>query len=219
MPEPRQESRPATPVVMPEAAAVLYQRLAEQGRANDREGVQGLMRLLVRALEQQWETTAVRRFSDKTGGGWFVDLSRYFDGEMLYGLVRTSLGGGRLLTTIVDADEVETFGKTGQWQTPAAQGSDEVESVSAAETRKLDGVPMSVSDHKMSDGPVLVVVYHMPLPDLLSAGIEVFRCETRAQATEKIADLIRSGLRSDPVSEDQIEVWSNVSKPKFEIRF
>jgi hypothetical protein len=203
--------------VTPASAVALFKHLEAQGRSKG--GVGQLTHMLIRALERAWETSEAKRFSDQDGGGWFVDLSDYCDGEMLYGVVRSGPGGSRTLDTVVDADTIESWqrGKPGAL---AASLPDETSASGPARShpREDEGLREDTKPRSSPLDPMLVVI---AVPESASGHApheKIMRC-TRAEAPGLIAKLLRLGLNGTPLAEDQIEIWSAMSKPKLEITF
>ena len=215
--------------VSTEVAAELYQHLLDQNRQHG--NVRDLEALLSRAIERQWGTPSARRFNDKHGGGWLVDMSSYFDGEVLYGLVRSSFGGTRMLAAVVDADELEGFSSSGEWQSSAARRSgldDEVEPDQAqprprARAALVDSDEPEIEIEDSPSSPVLVIVSEVSKQGDPAKPISILRA-MRNEVPGMVKLLLAQGAVSEdgarhPVTEDMIEVWSSVSRPKVEIRF
>lgn len=203
-----QEPVLATPAVLPAAAADLFRHLREQGRAKG--DAQELARVLARALERTWGTGSAKRFSDKDGGGWFVDLSDYFDGEMLYGIVRSGPGGSRTLDSVVDADAIEAW-QRGSPDAIAGAGAVDQGTSRDASNVDLREEPVKRAHIPNPNDPMLVVVS-------VGEKRDIHRC-TRAEVSALITKLIRIGAGGVLLTEDQIEIWSSLSKPKVEITF
>jgi len=214
------ESVLAMPVVTPAAAVDLFKRLEAQGRAKG--GVQKLTHTLVRALDRTWGTADAKRFSDESGGGWFIDLSDYCDGEMLYGIVRSGPGGSRTLDSVVDADAIESWQRGKALPASSTTPGDEPSQHDGVRLHSPD-MPLPHAAAKLSAlpsplDPMLVVIAVGESPSGHAPHEEIRRC-TRGEAPALITQLLRHGLGGTPLSEDQIEIWSSFSKPKVEITF
>jgi hypothetical protein len=246
MPEPQAADAITPATVTPEVAAELHKHLAEQGRQQG--NVHDLSMLLGRATQREWGTTKARRFKDDAGGGWLIELSAYLDGEELYAIVRSSVGGSRLMTAVVDADEVDAFGRDGKWQSNAARGNGVDPEVAAmAEAIESGGVPqgrvqsLQGHTHPTPAGPVAVPPVDPNDPMLVVVTIE-FDADLSGKTREAQQQIIRAtreevpgivkmllshgvkipmsdGLQDYDVTEGNIEVWSSCSKPKVEVRF
>lgn len=219
--------------VSTEVAAELYQHLLDQNRQHG--SVRDLESLLVRAIERQWGTVNARRFNDKHGGGWLVDMSSYFDKELLYGLVRSSFGGTRMLVAVVDADDLEKFSDTGEWQSSAARrtglDNDDAEPPSSNPSPRAQAAPDDEPEIEVEENPwlptspVLVIVREAwaEKPGNTAKTISILRA-TRSDVPGMVKLLLAQGAVSEdgarhPVTEDMIEVWSSMSRPKVEVRF
>jgi len=217
---------PSDVLITEVVAANLHTHLAQQGR--NVGGPQDVGLLLHRAVERAWGTKDAPRFSDKAGGGWIVDLSGWVEGEMLYALIRT-VHGRRTLTTVVEADEYEGFMQSGEWQSPAAVNPEaavadaetlkEVEAIEKQRTMRVGAQPAMAGAAQ----PAATTVVEDPNDPILivykKAGAvneesQMLRC-TRAEVPEKIRDL----LSSADITEDCVEIWSRMSKPKISIQF
>ena len=217
---------------MPDAATKLAAHFQTQGRriagfGNPRDASQALARI----MEREWGTTSCQRFQDPQGGGWIIDISAYVDGEALHGIIRT-VENKRVLLTVVEADEVDDFTRTKKWTSPELVGPppeeapDSIPPASptppppspsmgppAAVTPQHVPLPSTIPPQDLPDDPVLVVV--------LGRGDEKvlhhIRC-TRAEVPDTIKMLLSDGYEG-PVSEDQVEIWSRVSKPRVQVTF
>lgn len=228
MPTSQPIESPIPPIVPLAVAANLYAHLREQGRQHG--SVQDLSLLIGTAAERAWGTPRAKRFQDANGGGWLVDLSQSMDGEELYAIVR-SLGGGRTIAAVVEADEVEAFSKSGTWRTPTALLGE------ADEPLSVDGVghgpdhplPAAIATATASprrapqtDADPVLVVYWAAGASRPTHEAQIRLC-SRGEAATVIQALMRDGFHEDgehfPVEADTIEVWSQMSKPKLEIKF
>jgi hypothetical protein len=217
------ELQPAA--ITPEVAASLYSHLQEQSRAFG--SVRDLEALLARAVTRHWGTANARRFRDSDGGGWLVDLSEFLDGEELYGMVRSSIGGSRLMTAIVDADELARFQASGSWSGAGAAGAGELgddepppdpQTLALAAFSEQDRRQQRAEPQRSPGDPMLILV--MPVDG--GAGdkpMAIFR-GTREEVPGMVKMLLSQGVGpNQPVAEGQIEIWASVSKPKVEIKF
>jgi len=212
----------AIPSVTPAAAADLHSHLESQGRSKG--GLGQLTHTLVRALERAWGTSEAKRFSDPAGGGWFVDLSDYCDGEMLYGVVRSGPGGSRTLDAVVDTDTIESWqrGQPGALTTAGLPDETPANGPARRHPREDEGPREDAKPKPNPLDPMLVVIANARAVDVPEPEHgpreQIIRC-TRAEAPGLIAKLLRLGFNGTPLSEDQIEIWSAMSKPKVEITF
>jgi len=238
MPDPQLPDQVTTPAtVTPEAASALYSHLQEQGRQHG--SVSDLAQLLGRATEREWGTARARRFKDGAGGGWLIELTAYLDGEELYAMVRPSLGGSRLMTAVVDVDEVAGFDEGKGWQSSAARGNGVDPDVEAEAAAIEAGQPPPAAQPRSSLGqarpppfqapaavkpedPMLVVYWTGPEPTPGEVAVQMLRCK-REEVPGIVKMLLANGFtlgeQKFDVVEDTIEVWSSVSKPKVEVRF
>lgn len=233
MDEPMTE-QPSDVLVVEQVAVDLFGHLRDQGR--QRGAPADLHMLLQKAVDRAWGTNDAPRFQDEHGGGWIIDLSKWFDGEMLYAQVRT-VHGRRTLTAVVEADEYEEFVRSGNWQSPGAANPEaalaDEEVVREAEAIANGSAQAGAWRSHIAESPLLhptevterqVVPQENPEDPVLIAlldrtGVEpdvkgLIRC-TRIEVPEKIQTL----LRTDGVTADDIEIWSRMSKPKVTIQF
>lgn len=219
--------------VASEVVASLASHLRDQGRLVGTE--RDLAALLPRAVERNWESAGTRRFNDAEGGGWLVDLSSHFDGEILYGLVRSVGGGLRQVVDVLDADRVDDMVSGPQAPTrpgdppgpPPEVVPGRVEFTS--HEHRQQAAQMLGREQTTPEDPILIVVDYTEglgedqrepphiirakrrevpaiLKKLLSHGLDV---RHRARGTSERYD----------VTEDQIEIWSKRSQPKIEVSF
>lgn len=217
-----------TVLVPPTIAVDLHARLEEQGRSFGTPA--DVAAKLDRILAQDWGTPKARRFQEKDApGGWLIDVSDYLEGEMLYLMIRT-VHGRRALTAVVDQDEYEAFLETKTWNSEEAKNVLGVDpevaaaaaSIEAGEPRQIPGragapapprgqAPVTVAPQTSPEDLCLMVIVsgqgnaHTP---------QIVRC-TRAEVPDKVAEL----LQQSDVTEDNIEIWTCVSKPKVQVTF
>lgn len=227
-------------VVSVEVAAALHKHMVDQGRHTEKTP-RDFMTILGRISAREWGTTNARRFSDAAGGGWLIDMSDYFDNEELYAIVR-SVHGSRIMSAVVESEEVEAFGKNGVWQSAAARGNGvspdvaaEAEAIEAgnpapatapARPRPQEGAQAAprAAAQGAADDPMLIVYWATPGPpeESLFAGAQMSRCK-RADVPEIVRALLAAGFEVNgvrhTVTESTIEVWSSVSRPRVEVRF
>ena len=111
-------NQPVPDVIVSEfAAAKLANHLHQQGRLQG--GVPMVIASLNKAVDRKWGVAA-DHFTDAAGPGWIIDVSDYFEDELLYAIVRSEMGN-RSVVAVVDEDEVGAFKKTGQWTTAEAR--------------------------------------------------------------------------------------------------
>jgi hypothetical protein len=217
---------PSDVLITESVAAKLHAHLAEQGRAVG--GPQDLAVLLHKAVESAWGTQDAPRFNDQAGGGWTIDLNKWFNGELLYALIRT-VHGRRTLTTVVELDEFEEFGKTGQWQSPEAVNpesaivdADTLAAVAAIEGKQAllapaqpvstQQIPVIPLPQESPDDPMLVIV--IVEEGVLPSSQDYHRCK-RAE----VPGVVQGLLAKKGVTENSIEIWSHMTKPKVTIQF
>lgn len=216
-------------VLITDATAVnLHAHLVSQGRFRKYNSAD-IKLMLGTAVERSWGTNKAPRFNDDLGGGWTVDLSDWLEGEMMYALIRT-VHGRRTLATVVEVDEFEEFAKTGKWKSQAAQDPDagivDAETLAEAQAieqgkvppapigagppqkRGLDGrAPGAMRAPDNLDDPMLLVLRYKDRDVCV-------RCKR-----SEVPLRVREWLSQDEVTEDDIEIWSHVSKPKVTIQF
>lgn len=209
------EDRMSDVVISQPAAMKLATHLTEQGRLQG--GVSVVNHKLSRAIAQKWGTAA-RQFTDHAGVGWLIDLSEYFDDEMLYAVVR-SHEGSRTLVAVVDADELEGFAKTQTWKTPeAGLGADQVpggETVPTGEdpSAHTNSSARAPALKAQPDDPRLIVWWEGPAPkdsETRSKGEAPQAMHTTyAEAQGIVMGLLMKGCK--------VEVWSGVKHPQLKV--
>lgn len=220
-----------------EAAAELFAHLRAQGRVTSFTSTDDAHTKLGSILGREWGTAKCKRFQDAAGGGWLVDISAFVDGEALYALVRTVFGR-RTLMTVVDEEEVEEFSSNREWKRPAAKstsppGIDEaaVREANAIEAGRAPRAERRDFTHPTevprAPAPVTLLDPREPVLVLVIRGGEAgddpvidhsVRC-TREEVPGVVKMLLRKGYNGSPVSEEQIEVWGSLSRPKLEVKF
>jgi hypothetical protein len=213
-------------VLITEAVAVsLHAHLAEQGR--NVGGAQDLALLLHRAVERSWGTNKAPRFNDEVGGGWIIDLTDYMDGEMLYAQIRT-IHGRRTLVTVVEAEEYEAFARDGKWQTPMAANPEaalvDPEALKEAEAiekgKALAPVP--------APAPGAPRPAALPAPDPDDQMLVVLRAEKDVMPSSsdyhqckrsEVPGMVQNLLMGEGITEENIEIWSNMTRPKVKVEF
>jgi hypothetical protein len=180
------------------AATKLAQHLAEQGRLQG--GVHAVKQALNKAVERKWGTQA-DSFNDSVGPGWIIDVSDYFQDELLYAIVRSE-HGNRSVVAVVDEDEIGEFKKSGVWKTPEAgtAGTDEL-------PIDVDVVaPATVSVPKVGpqpNDPRLIVCWE-PLGQSFVETPTV-KQTTFANAQAEVLQLLMKGCK--------VQVWENPKEP------
>lgn len=235
--------QPDDVLVPTEVASALYAHLQEQGRATAFTSAADVYTKLGRVMEREWGTPNAKRFQDEPGGGWLVDISNYLDGEAIHVMIRT-VHGRRTVTAFVDESEVDDFLEGKGWVTEAAKGlaPPGVDAAALAEAEAIEAgrqlpaarpgpapavaaVPAPVqapgaqaAPQARPDDPAMVLVLE-ERPEGTPGIIHHERC-TREEVPGVVKMLLRRGPDGRaPVAEEQIEIWSCVSKPKLEVRF
>lgn len=225
------ENEPADVLITESVVGELFNHLAEQSR--NFGGPADLALLLERAVDRSWGTNKAPRFNDQAGGGWIIDLSDYLDNEMLYAQIRT-VHGRRTLTTVVSADEYEEFTKSGNWQSAAAAnpngGLVDPETLKAAqeieggEAHSVPGYPdpppgfpqsqetQTTETAQNPDDPMVILCEK--IGSVQGGGPAIIRCK-RSEVPVEVQGL----LNVKGITEEDIEIWSQVSKPKVTIQF
>lgn len=216
-----------------EVAAELLGHLRAQGRNGIFASHVEAHERLSAFVERMWGTSGCKRFTDAVGGGWILDISDAVEGEALHALIRTT-HGRRTVMTVVDEDELEHFTSERTWKSPRAMsvtppGVDDsvVAQAAAIESKgqKPSVSPAAVAVQREPQvaapnpkDPVLVLVI-----SIVKEGHEPQILQSMRSAREDVPGivkmLLRTGFDGKPVSEDQIEVWSAVSRPKLEVKF
>ena len=230
-------------LVPTEVASALFAHLQEQGRATAFTSAADVYTKLGRIMDREWGTATCKRFQDEPGGGWLVDVSNYLDGEAIYIQIRT-VHGRRTVTAFVDETEVEDFLADKGWSTEAAKGlaPPGVDASVLAEAEAIEqgrtlpgartGTPPHIADvrapvsspgphaapQSSPDDPAMVLVVDVVKEGDTPGIIHHERC-TREEVPGIVKMLLRRGHDGHPVAEEQIEVWSCVSRPKLEVRF
>lgn len=197
--------------------AKLADHLHRQGRLQG--GVRMVIDSLNKAVSRKWGIAA-DQFTDSAGPGWIIDISEYFDNEMLYAIVRSE-HGNRSVVAVVDEDEIGEFKKTGQWSSPEARAgglSDVVEALGesvGAEVRQLP-VPHATprrSPQPNPEDPRLIVWWEGPTQEdseIRSKGEAPHAMHTTyGEAQGEVMELLMRGCK--------VEVWSGVKHPELKV--
>lgn len=196
---------------------VLAAHLREQGRLFGDEN--DLALFLPAAVERNWESAGTHHFNDGNGGGWFVDLSSQFDGEVLTGVVRPAGDGVRRLVDVLDADRYDVM---------MAGGEITTQQTTPGQLAAPAPAPAPARDPESPNDLILIIVrYNEKIAEEAGPHQEHVMHITREEVPGVVKMLISQGLRlgSPPddfqfdVSERDIEIWSKVSKPKVEVLF
>jgi hypothetical protein len=159
-----------------------------------------------RGLKQEWGGAKSKRFQDGAGGGWVVDLSDAFGNELLTAVVRSGPGGGtRQIVAVLEGDEVERLLKTNSL--PVIEGMEDAEAIAATPARAPARPATKPPDPNRK---VMVVVRQDDNPEVVARLFVV----TEAEMSENVATLLSEGVPAD-----QIEIWSEMRKPKVKIAF
>lgn len=213
-------------VVPPEVGAKLFEHLSEQGRVTAFTGSRDAHVKLTQIVTRMWGTPDARRFDDEFGGGWLFDISKAVDGEALHAIARTVVGK-RTVMAVVDEVEVENFLEKGEWESADARRTDpldldeDVLKVVAemegrdkpAPTKKATEAPRTPTVAEDKDDPMLIVITNSS-----NEPLSILRY-TREEVPGAIKTLLQMGFQGEKVTEDQLEIWSKMSKPKVEVRF
>ncbi len=119
--QPTEEEKPVDVVVYDTVGIKLAQSLEGTGRS--RYTPMQLQERVQLAVWRKWGTQA-KRFQDENNGGWLVEVSEVVDGIESYAVIR-SIHGTRMVTAVVNIEEVQQFEQSGKWDTPEANGLDE----------------------------------------------------------------------------------------------
>lgn len=225
-------------LVTEQVAATFYGHLQEQGRVTSFTSPADVYTKLGTIMEREWATTNAKRFKDDPGGGWLIDISRYVDEEALHVLIRT-VHGRRTVMCVVDEVEVEGFLEGNGWTTEAAQGlvppgmdAEALAMAEAIESGKVEparapkvGGPQAVgalapapAPVASPDDPAMILVMDSAKEGDTPGIVHHERC-TREDVPGIVKMLLRGLGNQAPVTEEQIEVWSCVSKPTLEVKF
>lgn len=201
-------------VVSESVAAKLAGHLHEQGRL--RGGVPMVIASLNKAVERKWGV-ATDHFSDSSGPGWIIDVSDYFEDELLYAVVRSD-GGNRSVVAVVDEDEIGTFKKTGHWATPEAGDIGLSEAVDGL----TDPQPQAAQQRAVQRPPFVPVPVVQPQPDeprlVLWWESDGDEDDTRGASTievkysetqRTVMPLLMRGCK--------VEVWMGVKRPELKV--
>lgn len=186
-----------------------------------------------RGVTRDWGTSKARRFDDRHGVGWIIDLSDHFNDEMLYAVIRSGPGGTRCVVAVVEAEEIEKHAKS-KSPLPTMDG-DELEAealtapasaVKAAAPRNGHAQPAPKPIVEAPDAPVLVIVMNPSFSDhtgIMAIATEsngagppvenIFRT-TNAEVRTVVGQLLQDGIKPE-----QIEIWSSCRRPKVQIAF
>lgn len=185
-----------------------------------------------KGVSRDWGTSKAKRFQDNSGGGWLIDLSDFFENEMLYAVVRSGPNGTRAVVKVVEADDIEAAHRGGR-PLPALNEdipeTDPSSAVMAAPSTRPSTGPVTQSLAKIPekpDDPVLVLVMNpahnehtgiMPVGSRTNhAGppIENVIRTTRAEMQEVVSRLLQEGIRPE-----HVEIWTACRRPKVQIAF
>lgn len=204
-------------VVLESAVFSLSEHLRSSGSNVTHEEVKSRIN---RGLTVHWETSATKTFQDQRGPGWLVDISDQFNEEMLYAVVRSIGNGTRQVVAVVEADAIEALQKEKK-SLPSVEdafgessSSNEVVQV-APKTAPSSQVrqPVVQKEAVSPDSPVLIIVRGLSeLPN--SSGFENAIRETHATFPKTVQSLLSDGIKPE-----QIEIWSNLRRPKVQIAF
>lgn len=198
-----------TIVVLEPAALGLVDHLSKKGLPIHPGDVKSKIH---RGIAQHWGTANTKRFQDANGGGWVLDLSDYFNDEMLYAVIRSGPGGNRCVVAIVEGDEVEALQK-GKSLPGLEDGTDIPEPAIPAhvpgQAPARARPPAPAPAREEPSAPVLVLV----MTDGLDLPENIIRT-TAGSARDEVGALLRSGIKPE-----SIEIWSGVRKPKVQIAF
>lgn len=215
-------------VVPQEVGAKLFDHLQEQGRVTAFTSQRDAHLKLTQIVTRMWGTPDVRRFEDVLGGGWLFDISKAVNGEALHALARTILGQ-RTVMAVVDEVEVDKFLETNEWESEDANRTDpwdidddvlkvvaEMEGKAAPAAKKAPSPAKAAPElsPEAKDDPMLIVI--------TSAGSEEVKAVlryTREEVPGAIKTLLKLGHDGEHLTEEQLEIWGKMSKPKVEVRF
>lgn len=195
--------------------AELHGHLADQKR--NFGAIQDTSLLLQRVIDNTWGTNKAVRFNDKAGGGWIIDMSQWFNGELLYAQIRT-VNGRRALTAVIEADDYDNFISTGEWVTDKAKDPEHffmdagAREVASSIEKKRNSVFPSVAPQPkplqlLEDGePILIVKVNAPS--------KLIRC-TRNEVAGHVRELLSDG----DITEADIEIWSKMTNPRVTVQF
>ena len=209
----------ATVIVGEPVAAKLANHLHQQGRL--RGGVRMVIDSLNKAVDRKWGVAA-DSFKDSAGPGWIIDVSDYFDNELLYAIVRSE-NGIRSVVAVVDEDEIGEFKKTGKWVSPEAAAGGLSEVVEMLGDQSIPDVPDApaprsfpklVPSDPQPDDPRLIVWWE-GLPDKQDdtgrVGTEPPKSvhTTYGDAQRVVMKLLMRDCK--------VEVWSGVKHPELKV--
>jgi hypothetical protein len=189
-------------IVDEEAAVGLAHYLTEIGRLGNRTA-RDVGAAIQSGVNVQWGSAKVKQFQDAQGVGWLVDLSDRFQGEVLFGVVRTSKGR-RHVVKVVDEDALRAMLPQVQPKSkpPAKNHLDEMPT--QEQTQEQMGI-----DPKNPNGPTLA-----QQRDHLAGVIEKLKAENERLKNEV------SAIRTAEAKGDALVRWSttygNGNSEKFE---
>lgn len=204
-------------VVLESAVFSLSEHLRSTGSNVTHEEVKSRIK---RGLSVHWETSATKTFQDQRGPGWLVDISDQFNEEMLYAVVRSIGNGTRQVVAVVEADAIEALQKEKK-SLPSVEGAfgdtsttDDAAPVAPRVSPANPARQPVVQKEAVSpDSPVLISV--RGLSELSNGpGFENAIRETHATFPKTVQNLLSDGIKPE-----QIEIWSNLRRPKVQIAF
>jgi hypothetical protein len=204
-------------VVLESAVFSLSEHLRANGSHITHEEVKNRIN---RGLTVHWETSAAKSFQDQRGPGWLVDLSDQFNEEMLYAVVRSIGNGTRQVVAVVEADAIEALQKEKK-SLPSVEDAfgepvstdDTVQVAPRAAPANPVRQPVVQKETVSPDSPVLIIV--RGLSELSNGpGFENAIRETHATFPKTVQSLLSDGIKPE-----QIEIWSNLRRPKVQIAF
>jgi hypothetical protein len=190
-----------------EAVKDLVELIAAQGRLAEYGGsgppeVRFKARLQ-KIVEKEFESGKTIRFSNR-GGGWAVDISRYFDDQMLYLIVNTT-AGKRVGVSVIDEGELEGWVKPSSTPVPQEQAP----------------IPIAHRDPPVrpvsSDEPALIrVKVEAQEADGLGASVVVNKVDERVVPFGQVAAEVQAML-AQGIKPDDIEIWTRRQKPRVKV--
>lgn len=203
--------QPVPDVIVGEpVAAKLANHLHQQGRLQG--GVTMVIASLNKAVDRKWGVAA-ESFTDTAGPGWIIDVSEYFNDEMLYAIIRRE-HGIRSVVAVVDEEELGGFKKTGRWASPEAASAGLSESADMVGDTEVPvqlrpAMRQPVQLVPKPDDPRLIVWWAPDSEEDPGSKTPIAQHTTYADAQDMVMRLLMSGCK--------VEVWSLVKHPELTV--
>jgi len=196
--------------ISPEVAPTLAQHLEEQGRLGVKTTAE-VGTLVQHSVRKQWGNGGTT-FTDGRGAGWLMDIGDDFDGEALYAIVRRR-NGKPIVEEVIEEEDLlrrrrAAEGDTSASVAPPAQSQITPPAMPRGEGRRL-APPFVPQTTPKPEDPVLI---RYVKPGGKGTPQRVSKETKYASYESELQELFANGIKPDDV-----EVWTNVKRPKVKI--